>query len=508
MRQVYTNFDWWENGESQTMVVENGKVLSRGNGKADGEAVDLQGQTMMPSFIDSHCHILPTGLDLQKLNLTTATTHQEVLDMVSQRLREDSSPWLLAVHYDQTKYEGGRHLTRHDLDKLASDRPILLRHTSGHASVANSVALKAAGVDDSTLDPAGGQFGRDASGHLDGTLFEEAHERVSHAPPTPSAEEMAEAILAAGEKMAELGIACASDMMTGRYELERELEAYRLASQRGCKIKMRLYLQWKEVFGPRAQPLPALQEKLASLERETQGKVRAAGIKIFSDGAIGSATAAIYGRYSGETPAGPVLSRRARQASHEQREVSGQLMYSPEKLIEMTRTASDAGYQVAVHAIGDYAADLVMDAFEATGDARRHRLEHGMILSDTQIERLAKLGCFLTFQPEFLLRFGHAYRRQLGPERAARLKRTRSVLDAGIRLSFSSDRPIVPGDPRHGMATAVNRPEGFDPTEACTMAEAIRAYTLEGGRVNGDHMGALEPGQDADFQLFPSEHVF
>ncbi|HSI74063.1 MAG TPA: amidohydrolase [Fimbriimonas sp.] len=504
MRQVYTNFRWWETGEPQTMVVDEGKVVSRGIDRAPAaETIDLGGQVLMPSFIDSHCHILPTGLDLKKLNLTTASSHQEVLDLVAQRLRVDASPWLLAVHYDQTKYADGRHLTRDELDQLSQDRPILLRHTSGHASVANSAALRAAGVDESTPDPGGGRFGRDASGRLDGTLFEEAHERVSHAPPTPTAEEMADAILAAGEKMSALGIACASDMMTGRYDLEREIEAYRLASLRGCKIKMRLYLQWKEVFGPRARPLSELQEKLADLERQTLGRVRAGGIKIFSDGAIGSATAAIYGRYSGETPAGPVLSRRAKQAAHEEREVSGQLMYSPEKLIEMTRIASDAGYQVSVHAIGDYASDLVMDAFEATGDPTRHRLEHGMILSDSQIERLAGLGCFLTFQPEFLMRFGHAYRRQLGPERAARLKRTRSVLDAGIRLSFSSDRPIVPGDPLDGIETAVNRPEGFDPTEACTWEEAVRAYTVEGARANGDGaaMGALEPGMDADFQI-------
>jgi predicted amidohydrolase YtcJ len=246
-----------------------------------------------------------------------------------------------------------------------------------------------------------------------------------------------------------------------------------------------------------------LQAKLASLEETTNGRVRAAGIKIFADGAIGSATAAIYGRYTGETPAGPVLSTRARQAEHEAKEVSGQLMYAPEKLIDMTKRAAAAGYQVAIHAIGDYATDLVLDAFEATEDPSKHRLEHGMILSDAQIERIKSVDCFLTFQPEFLMRFGHSYRRQLGPERTAKLKRTRSVLDAGIKLSMSSDRPIVPGDPRDGIRTASNRPEGFDPSENCTLEEAIRCYTIEGARVNGDDPALLESGSGAHFQLMP-----
>ena len=164
----------------------------------------------------------------------------------------------------------------------------------------------------------------------------------------------------------------------------------------------------------------------------------------------------------------------------------------------MVRTAVDAGFPVAIHAIGDYAVDLVLDAFEASPHPM-HRLEHAMILSDAQIERIARVGCFVTMQPEFLQKLGHVYRRQLGPERTARLKRARSVIDAGIPLSFSSDRPIVAGDPRDGIRTAVHRPEGFAPDENVAWAEAVRAYTVEGSRANGDgtRYGSLEPGSVA-----------
>jgi predicted amidohydrolase YtcJ len=172
----------------------------------------------------------------------------------------------------------------------------------------------------------------------------------------------------------------------------------------------------------------------------------------------------------------------------------------------MVRTAHDAGFPIAIHSIGDYATDLVMDAYEPLGDARRHRIEHAMILSDTQIERMAKLGIHCTMQPEFLHWFGHAYRRQLGEERAARLKRVRSVIDAGVPISFNSDRPIVSGDPWDGILTAQFRP-GFDQAEAATREEGLWAYTRGGAAANHDEglMGALEPGQVADLNLFQQD---
>ncbi|AIE85266.1 amidohydrolase [Fimbriimonas ginsengisoli] len=499
---LYTNFHWALTGERQEMLVENGRVVARDTAlDATADHIsDLGGRWVMPAFVDAHCHILPAGLDLRKLPLGTAATHEEVLDLVRERHEEQPDGWLMAVHYDQNRYPGG-HLDRHQLDKISDSRPILLRHVNGHASVANSAALRAANVDESTPNPGGGEFVRDADGRLTGVLLEDAHEIVTNAAPLPTLDEMVEAILLIGKHMRHLGIACASDMMTGRYDLRQELAAYRIAAERGCRIDTRLYLQWKEVFGPRGLPDGELRELAAALDGT---RSRVAGIKIFADGAIGSATAAIYGRYSGESANGPVISRNAQEAKGpEGVEVSGQLIYRPERLTEMVRTAHDDGWAVAIHTIGDYATDLVMNAFEATGEPKRHRIEHGMLLSDSQIARMARLGCSLTFQPEFLMRFAHAYRRQLGEERASRLKRVRSVLDAGIPVSFNSDRPIVAGDPWDGILTAEYR-EGFDPSERCTRTEGVLAYTVAGSQVNGDGRlyGTLEPGSFAEFQVY------
>lgn len=511
---LYTNFRWGFTGEQQEMLVENGRVVYRGSIPSSESLVpsseirDQRSKFLLPSFIDAHCHILPTGLDLQKLYLGNCSTKEEVLDAVRDAHKElPPDKWLLAVHYDQTKFPDNEHLTLHDLDKVTGYRPAILRHVSGHASVANSAALRESGIDQSTEDPVGGTFRRDATGKLDGVLLEHAHERVTAAIPNPTLEEMVQAILLAGDKMAELGIGCASDMMTGRFDLRKELDAYRVAAERGCKIRLRLYVQWSSVFGARAMPKEEFESAQKLMDPET---CRVNGIKIFADGAIGSATAAIYGRFSGQ-PINPamIISRGGKKAATQtqEREVDGQLMYEPERLKKMVRTAHDAGYSIAIHSIGDYSTDLVMEAYEQLDNAKHHRIEHAMILSDAQIDRMAQLGCKCTMQPEFLMRFAHSYRKQLGPERAAHLKRARSIVDAGIPLSFNSDRPIVAGDPMDGIRTAVHRPEGFDPNENVTIEEALHGYTSQAAFTNDDSdlMGSLSPGQFADFQVFDND---
>ncbi len=509
MRELVANVRWGNECERQSMLIENGRVVARGPGiaSADAKVTDLGGKFVLPSFVDGHCHILPLGLDLQKPNLCHCASQAEVLEAVRDSCagNDDSVSWLLCVHYDQNRFPDGKHLDRFALDAISPNRPIVLRHSNGHASVVNTAALRAAGIDADTPNPQGGQYDRSPDGELTGVLFETAHEWVTSRAPRPTIDEMTTAILAAGELMASRGINCAHDMMTGVFDLESELKAYRFAAERGCKISTRLYLQWKSVFGPKAVDWRRTEELITGMDA---ARCKVAGIKIFADGAIGSATAAIYGAYSGEPPSGKVLSANSRPASSTDAgtQVSGQLIYNEKRLKEMVLIADRAGHQVAIHSIGDYSTDLVLDAFSATEDPRRHRIEHAMLLSDAQIARMAALGVFCTFQPEFLVAFGATYARQLGQPRFGALKRARSVLDAGIRLSFSSDAPIVSGNPWIGIRAATNRPEGFDPRENCTFEEAIHAYTQAGADLGGDggDFGSLNPGQLAQFNVFES----
>lgn len=465
-------------GRPACVLVRDGRIAEVTH---DGEppsdrAHDLGGIDIVPGFVDAHCHVLPTGFDLQSLNLSTAQSRQEVLDAVRDALQEgEPGRWLRAVHYDQNRFADGRHLTRDELDALSAETPILLRHSSGHASVANSAALREAGVAEDVADPVGGAFERGADGRLTGVLLETAHERVTSRAPAPTHEEMVAAILRAGEAMSAVGVVAAADMMTGRWGLGAELAAYREAAARGCRIVVRLYVQWRDVFGPRAPEPERLREWIAGLDSD---RVAVRGVKIFADGAIGAGTAAIYGRYA--TPAGG----------------DGALMYAPDVLASMVARAHEAGWAVATHAIGDRAVDHVLDAYEGTGEPSRHRLEHAMLLSQEQIARIARLGVFVVTQPEFLTRFGHVYRRQLGPERSATLKPHASLLRGGVSVAFSSDRPIVPGAPVDGLRVAVRRPEGFDPAENVDAPTAPDAYTRRAAEVCGDagYLGTFEPG--------------
>jgi predicted amidohydrolase YtcJ len=488
MKTHYFNFRDGFSGEPSELLVEDGIVTYAAPliGPVEAESVDLDGKFVLPKLVDSHCHILPAGLDMAKLSLLGCQSHDEVLDAVRQKHRElPEGEWLLAVHYDQNKYPGAEHMSCAQLDQVAADRPVQLEHSNGHASVANTAALKLAGVDETTPDPRGGSFVRDASGRLTGVLLEMAHEKVSEAIPMPTVEEMADAIVAAGTEMAKLGIGCATDMMTGVFDLAKELEAYRVALERGCPIRIRLFLQWSGVLGSRAVPKELLDEFSRRVPPE-QGKI--AGLKIFADGAIGSATAAIYGRF---------------QTTSGEQEHDGQLIYARERLFEMVRKGHEAGYAIAVHSIGDRSTDLVMDAFEQLGDARRHRIEHAMLLSDAQIARLARVGCVVTMQPEFLRHFAKSYRNQLPPERFSKLERFASVSRAGIPLALNSDRPIVPGNPWDAIETATSRPEGFDPSENLDREAALRGYLDLGALASGDQglLGTLEEGAHADFQV-------
>jgi hypothetical protein len=502
---LFQNFRWGFSGEIQSMLVENGRVVARGEIPAfpHAEVFDLSDHWVMPAFADAHCHILPGGLDLAKPDLALFASREAVLDALQDRLAGlTPGKWLMAVHYDQSRFPDGRDITRQELDSLSADRPILLTHSSLHSGIANSAALNAAGVRPDEPDGPSGVYGRDAAGELNGLLLEDAYHRVFRATTKPSLPEMVEAILAAGRIMASRGILCAADMMTGYSDLLMELEAYRQAAERGNPVRVRLYAQWGSLFGPRRAEPSALRDALAGLEAVG---VRLAGVKIFEDGAIASNTAAIYGRYAEDRQVVRTLSRFARSAQNDAPpgvEVSGQLIYAPDRLNTMVRTAHEAGLQVAVHSIGDFSTDLVMAAFDAVDEPSRHRIEHAMLLSDAQIDHMAHIGCYCSMQPDFLPRFNPAYHSRLGP-RASALNRLRSVAEAGIKLSLSSDWPVTGGDPLVGVRSAAQRPAGFDPAENIEVAQALERYSVAGAQaLRETEFGELRAGQWADFLVF------
>lgn len=444
------------------------------------------GQWVLPGFIDAHCHITITGMDLQSLSLAGCVDHEDLLQRVKDRVdSSEETGWLLAVDYNQNLLREQSHITRFQLDAVCPHRPVLLRHVSWHAAVCNTRALEVAGVEPHTKDPQGGKFVRNPNGELSGVLLEDAYKFVSKAVPNPTPEELARALVAAGDAMVRYGVVCATDMFIGRYGLELELEAFRLAYEMGMKIRTRLALDWHQVVGKKRVSRERLHDLLNAFDPNW---CKVWGVKLFEDGAIGSGTAAIYGEYA--TGGG-----------------NGILMYPPDRFKDMVVQAHEEGHKVSVHSIGNRCTDVVLDAYEATGDPSVHRLEHAMICSDEQIERIARAGCHVTMQPEFLSHMGTTYQTQLGADVAYRLKRARSFLDAGISLSFNSDRPIVSGDPVAGILAAVDRPQGYDPAENVTWSEALDAYTRMGAVANDEpgFAGEIKVGQRCDLLAVEGE---
>lgn len=480
MSILFTNFRWWKDGSTRNMrVSDEGLVTYMGQDEpfADDE-IDLEGGWLMPGFVDCHCHIMPSGFDLMRLDLTTCQTKEEMLSATREtagKLAEGA--WLLATHYDQNKFEDGKHITANEIDAFVSDRPVILRHSSGHACVVNSRAMQIAGITSATENPRGGELVRE-SGLPNGVLLENAMELAYRAVPKATKEEMADAILAAAQSMSRFGITSAADMMTGHQGLEDEIWAYKEAVRRGAPLRVRLYVQWSEVFKNKT----TLSEIAEDLRPIPEDLLAVRGLKLFADGAIGAGTAAMHEEY---LTGG-----------------NGTFIYPPEELERRVRLADEAGYPIAIHSIGDRCTDLVLDCYEKTKDPSRHRIEHVMVLSDDQIQRIKSLGVKVTLQPEFLHDFAKTYKRQLGEDRYLRLKRAKSLDDAGITIGLSSDRPIVPGNPWSGIRTAADRGD-----ESISIDRGVELYTFGAAEIDGDGalFGRLNIRQQADFQVYDKD---
>jgi predicted amidohydrolase YtcJ len=478
MSILFTNFTWWKDGSIRNMRVANdGLVTYMGDDEpfADDE-IDLEGEWLMPGFVDCHCHIMPAGFDLLRLDLTPYENRQDMLRAVQERAQGmPEGEWLLATHYDQNRFEDGKHLTAAEIDAFVSDRPVILRHSSGHACVINSLAMQASKITQDTEDPRGGELLRDESGAPTGALLENAMELAYRAVPKATKEEMADAVFAAAKSISAFGITSAADMMTGHQGLQDEIWSYKAAIERGAPLRMRLYVQWSEVFKNKV----SLQEIENTIAPMPESRLAVRGVKLFADGAIGAGTAAMH---EGYLTGG-----------------NGHFIYPREELQRRVSLADEAGYSIAIHSIGDRCTDLVLDCYERTKDPTKHRIEHVMVLSDAQVARIKSIGCKVTLQPEFLNHFKLAYKKQLGEARYLNLKRINSLDAAGIPIGLSSDRPIVPGDPWCGIRTAANRGD-----ESLSIERGIELYTHGAADADGDgHLfGRLNIRQCADFQVY------
>ena len=487
--------------QAEAMVTESGEVVAAGQKEdlwelagSGARTIDLDGATVVPGFDDCHMHILSFGLSLRQVDLgaekvgSIEAIRLSVGEATTQSPRRES--WILGRGYNQHKLAERRHPTRDDLDSVSGGHPVVLWHTSGHVLCANSAALDVAGIGPATNEPAGGEIDRDGAGRPTGILKERAMDLMRTAIPAPARDEARDAILDASSALAREGITSASDAATGQHMgLSDELEAYKSAVE-----TERLYTRL--VLMPLAQQTVTTAGATTSLSRAAAGQdvmrpewLRIGAMKIFSDGALTTRTAAMRT---------PYLDTGG----------SGILTWLPRELTEIVQEGAQLGWDIATHAIGDRAVEQVLNAYESLGEhhrGRRLRIEHCTICDHELIARLQKLSVIPVLQPEDITVLGDAYPAGLGPVRAAENSPVGWFREAGLEIAFSSDRPVTPGNPLVGIRAAVERKTAsgmvLGPNH-CVSAEAAIRYYTRGSAVATrceNFKGMLSPGMRADF---------
>jgi predicted amidohydrolase YtcJ len=477
---VVTSGDWIVFAGS----IEDARSIARPN----AEEVDLAGAFMIPGFNEAHNHMIMTGLGLDRIDCTYpgVTSIAQIVELV-RRKALDTPPgeWIRARGYDDNKLVEKRHPTRHDLDAVTPHHPVVLVNGSGHMCVANSFALRLAGINESTGDPQGGHIVHDGNGEPTGLLQETAQRLLEPHIPSTTIEDMVTALERVTSSYAAAGI---SSSTTAGINTEQEFAAHQLATERGVN-RLRTYM----MIG---QPMLDVVDALGVKTGFGDDRLRIGPAKFFADGSLIGRTAAVFEPFLND-PRDDNL---------------GLEMMPQDELDRVVKQAHDAGFQVATHAIGDRGIDMVMTAYERAlaenprADAR-HRIEHCGICRPEFFGRLRENNFIAVSQPIFIPEYGDGFLRHLGEERAVLTYPFRTFLNAGVHLVFSSDCPVSAFEPLKGIQAAVEEKTGsgadYVPAEAIGVHEAIRLYTVEGAYASfeDDHKGMIAPGYLADFTI-------
>lgn len=402
--------------------------------------------------------------------------------------------WVLNGNWDHENWTPARLPTRQLIDALTPENPVFINRLDGHMALANSLAMKLAGITRSTQDPPGGAIVRDQSGEPTGVLKDAAMGLVYKVIPPPADDEMAEAISAAMRYAGENGVTSVQDMSAS----PTLLPVYQKLLREG-KLTVRISGH---------QPLSQWERLAAVGVRVGFGneKLKIGGLKGFADGSLGSTTALFFEPYVDDPKTSGLPSDE---------------MFPESRMLDNIVGADKAGLQIAVHAIGDKANRIILDQFaeaaRLNGDRdRRFRIEHAQHLRMEEIRRFASQRVIASMQPYHAIDDGRWAENRIGPERARGTYAFRSLIDAGAVLAFGSDWYVAPMEPLMGIYAAVTRrtldgkhPEGWVPEQKITVAEAVRAFTLGSAYASFDEKikGSIEKGKLADMVVL-SDDIF
>lgn len=480
-----------ENETAEAVLVENDKIIAVGN-KAElwhqaDEIIDLKGAAMYPGFVDSHLHMIFQGEKLIRLDLSKASTAEEMLNLIKEAAENTpSDQWLFGEGWNENNFPDKRIPSKEELDAIRKE-PIILTRVCHHVVLGNTAALTAGGISEESNSPAGGEIGRDENGQLNGLLYDQATNAVTNAIPKVGEsyiESLTEALNLAIDGMLAHGLTGGhtEDMhYFGKYT--NPLTAFKRVIGKKKHFRVNL-LRHHEVF-----------EEMQNDKAEyTEPFIEPGAMKIFADGALGGSTAALTKPYA------------------DQPNNYGLLIHTDDRLEELVKLARKYGEPVAVHMIGDAGAEQVLTILEKypLTNGKRDRLIHCCILSEELAARIEKLPVVLDLQPAFVPSDFPWVINRLGKERLEWAYAWRKLVDRGIMCAAGTDAPVEDISPIASIYGAVERKkpgadhDGYLPEEKLTRFQAIRMYTVGSAQAIGKEYvrGLIKPGFDADFSIF------
>jgi predicted amidohydrolase YtcJ len=491
---IYPNVDIPpETPHPQAIAVRDGRIIAIGSNEevlklkhGDTPVIDLGGHFVMPGFNDAHVHLASGGLELLQVDVAGVKSLAEMQQRIADHAKTaPAGEWLVGRGWDHTLWPGQKLPTRQDIDSVTGAHPGIFTRVDGHIAVANTAALKSAGILAKVPDPQGGEIDRDANGEATGIVRETAKDLVLAKVPKPSLATRRRGIELALANAARWGITSLQDFSDWEdFLVDEELE-------KEGKLTVRIS-EWL----PFIEPLQLLDQHRAHHPAEDP-MLHTAMLKGFMDGSLGSRTAALNAPYS-DDPGNKGLPQ-----------------YEQPALNKMAVERSIAGYQLGFHAIGDAAAQMALDAFaEVQRDARenhrqrdfRFRIEHDQVIDPNQLEQFRDLGVIASVQPCHLLTDMNWVVQRIGPQRAKTSYPWASFLKYGVPLAFGTDYPVEPINPFRGLYAAVTRKNEagtreFFPEEKLTLEQAIKAYTSGSAYAQyaEKDKGKLTVGMLADF---------
>jgi predicted amidohydrolase YtcJ len=481
--------------KAEAFAVKNGRFLAVGsNDEIRGlvtrgtQVIDAHGKTVVPGFIDAHCHPAMTGIS----ELLEVDCNRRTIVAIKKALRERADKtrpgeWVFGFKYDDTKLEDGRPLTRADLDDAVPNHPVRVIHRGGHTAVVNSAAFKLAGVERTTPDPEGGKFGRDDKGELTGFVAEKALDVIQKVgrPPAATPRQRQAGVKLMSELMTAAGLTTVHDVLASK----EDFVAYQDALAAG-EMGFRVYILARPEF---------FQSLVAAGIRPGFGddRLRIGGIKLFCDGSASERTMRMSKPYVGRP------------------KDFGILVTTQEQLNDAVAEAHRLGFQVGVHANGDVAIDMVLKAYELALRAHprtdpRHRIEHCTLVNNDLLKRIAAQGAVPTPFYTYVYYHGDKWE-QYGEERLRWMFAHRSFLDHGIKVAGASDYVPGPFEPLMAIQSMVTRKDyrgrEWGANQKITVPEALRICTLHGAYASFEEKvkGSITEGKLADFVLLAED---